>query len=143
MPDIVAICDAIATELNKGSFAQPFTAVRNLLPEFDLSDLADLKVTVVPKGIETSTYSRESTQYDFVIDIGIQKKLSGEVNQDLPAMLALVDEIMIFLRKRKLASMPQVGWVKCTSDPIYARDHLVQTRVFTSVLTVTYRAMSA
>jgi len=47
---IIDIADAVATELNAapaGTFDPAFTAVRRVLPEFELSDLAELKVSVV------------------------------------------------------------------------------------------------
>ena len=142
MADIITVADAVTTELNTGSFSVPVTAVRNLLPEFDLAELADLKVTVVPKSAEMTPFSREYTQYDYSIDIGLQKKLSENVETELPTLLALADEIVTFLRKRILASLPHATWLRCSNDPVYSREHLAQSRVFTSVITVTYRMVA-
>ncbi len=55
------IADAVAAELNAAepdTFGQPFTAARRVLPAFELADLADLKVTVVPKAVLSSGASR-------------------------------------------------------------------------------------
>jgi len=138
MADIITIADAVTTELNAGSFSQEIMAVRLLLPEFELSELSELKVTVVPKGVEMTPFSRQYTQYDFAIDIGIQKKLTGEVDTQMPSMIALADEIVTFLRKRTLSALPAATWLRCLNDPVYSREHLAQSRVFTSVITVTY-----
>jgi hypothetical protein len=68
MPDVIAIADAVAAELNAGSFSLPFTAKRMLLPDFALTELTDLKVTVVPHGVEMTPFCRQWTQYDYAID---------------------------------------------------------------------------
>ena len=46
--DILNLADAIVADLNGHSFSQPFTAERGYLPTFELPELGDLKVTVVP-----------------------------------------------------------------------------------------------
>jgi hypothetical protein len=139
MVDIIALADAVAAAINTGSFSMPVTAQRLLLPEFELADLADLKVTVVPKSVEMATLTRQTMIYEVAIDVGIQKKLNGEVDTELPGLLNLVEEINVFLRKHALSG---AVWTKSSIDPIYAREHLSQSRVFTSVLTITYKLVS-
>ena len=141
MPDVIAIADAVAAELNTGSFSIPFTARRMLLPDFALAELTDIKVTIVPNSVEMTPFCRQWTQYDYAIDIGIQKKLSGDTDTDLPELLALVDEMLTFLRKRTLTAAPSAVWIKTLNEPLYSREHLSQSRVFTSVITVTYRTV--
>ena len=57
------------------------------------------------------------------------------------AMLALVDEIAAFLKRRSLAGAPGAAWVRSVNEPVYSPEHLAENRLFTSVLTVTYRVM--
>ena len=138
------IADAVATELGAappGTFSQPFAAERNVLPEFDLEDLADLKVTVVPKSVEITGSTRAASQYDIAVDIGVQKKLDSDLDGEVAALGTLVDEMADYLRGRTLDQAPFAVWVRIGNDPVYAPEHLAQRRVFTSVLTVTYRAM--
>ena len=52
-------------------FTQPFTAKRAYLPVYDLKDMADLHVTVVPKGVEMSTAGRGLAQSDVQIDVAV------------------------------------------------------------------------
>jgi hypothetical protein len=144
---VTDIADAVTAELNgapTGTFGQAFTAQRRVLPVFELADLAELKVTVVPKGLRITGATRSVSQYEITIDIGIQKKLAPG-NKDLDTEVAtlgtLVDEIADYLRRRPLSQVPGAAWVSITNDPIYAPEHLLEQRVFTSVLTVTYRAM--
>ncbi len=138
------IADAVAAELNAAepdTFGQTFTAVRRVLPAFELADLADLKVTVVPKAVQTSGASRSLTQLDVSIDIGIQKKLGSDLDTEVATLGALVDTIGDYLRRRPLAAARYAVWAGAKNEPVYAPEHLAEQRVFTSVLTVTYRML--
>jgi len=138
----IDIADAVVAELASGGFSQPISPQRLVLPEFDLAALADLRITVVPKAVEISAASRVACQHDVQIDIGVQKKLGKDLDAEVPALCELVDEIAAFLKRRPLAAAPHAAWVRTANEPIYAPEHLAEQRVFTSVLTVTYRAMS-
>jgi len=75
------------------------------------------------------------------IDIGVQKKLGKDLDAEVPVLCGLVDEIAAFLKRRPLQATPYAVWVRSANEPIYAPEHLAEQRVFTSILTVTYRAM--
>ena len=144
MSMVTTIADAVAAELNaaeQGTFSEDFTAERRVLPQFDLEDLAALLVTVVPKSVQIAGSTRSVCQYDVAIDIGVQKKLGTDLDVEVAVMGTLVDEIADFLRRRPLEATPSAVWVASSNDPVYAPAHLAERRVFTSVLTVTYRAM--
>jgi len=141
---VIDIADAVAAELNAapaGTFDPAFTAVRRVLPEFELSDLAELRVTVVPKAVEISGSTRSVGQFDCRIDIGVQKKLGKDLDTEVATLCGLMDAIAGFLRRRPLAAAPHAAWVRTQNDPVYAPEHLAEQRTFTSVLTVTYRSV--
>ena len=140
----IDIADAVASEINAatpGTFSETFTAQRMVLPEFELSDLAELKVTVVPKSVKITGTTRSASEYEIAIDIGIQKKLGKDLNTEVADLGTLVDEISDYLARRPLTQAAYAAWTAIINDPIYAPQHLSDQRVFTSVLTVTYRAM--
>ena len=139
---VMDIADAVAAELGTGTFSQAIAPQRMVLPEFGLEDMAELRVTVVPKAVEVTGSTRAVCQHDVQIDIGIQKKLGKDLDTEVPVLCELVDEIAAFLKRRPLSAAPHAAWVRTANDPIYAPEHLAEQRVFTSVLTVTYRAMS-
>ena len=139
---VMDIADAVAAELGTGTFSQAIAPQRMVLPEFGLEDMADLRVTVVPKAVEVIGSTRSVCQHDVQIDIGIQKKLGKDLDTEVPVLCDLVDEIAAFLKRRPLAAAPHAAWVRTANEPIYAPEHLAEQRVFTSILTVTYRAMS-
>jgi hypothetical protein len=137
----IDIADAVAAELNSapaGTFPPAFTAVRRVLPAFDLADLADLKVSVVPKRIEITG---SASQYEIAVNIGVQKKLGKDLDSEVQALGTLVDRIADYLRRRPLGQAPFAAWAGIAIDPVYAPEHLAEQRVFTSVLTVSYRAV--
>ncbi|OQB78594.1 MAG: hypothetical protein BWX88_05154 [Planctomycetes bacterium ADurb.Bin126] len=144
MATIVDIADAVAAELNGHTFSQAFTARRLYRPVFDLADMKTLHVSVVPKGVEMQGASRTLVQHDYLIDVGVQKKLptspSGD-NTEIDALMALVEQIADFFRQRRLQAMPNVVWVKTENPSIYLPEHLDQLRQFTSVLTLTFRVL--
>jgi len=138
------IADAVAAEINAadpGTFSQAFEAERTVLPAHELPELANLKVSVVPKGVEISGATRSASQYDIAVDIGVQRKLGKDLDGEVAALGTLVDEIADYLRTRQLSAAAYAVWVATLNEPVYAPEHLASQRVFTSVLTVTYRAM--
>lgn len=137
----IDIADAVTAELAGGAFSQTLTPVRRVLPEYELADLKDLRVTVVPAAVEIEGASRVLSQHDVRIDIGIQKKLGKALDTEVALLCGLVEEIGEFLKRRPLQATPYAVWVKSANEPIYAADHLAEQRTFTSVLSVTYRAL--
>jgi len=138
---VIDIADAVAAELAGGSFSEEFTPERRVLPDFELADLAGLRMTIVPKGVEIAGASRSLSQHDVQIDVGVQKKLGSDLDAEVAALCGLVEEIAAFLKGRRLAGVPNAAWVRTANEPVYSPEHLAEKRLFTSVLTITYRAM--
>jgi hypothetical protein len=135
---MVAIADAVTAELNGHSFSQPFNAHRLYLPIFDLQAMSELKVTVVPKSISSSSLDRSRDNFDYQIDIAIQKKTPNEIAV-IDSLMLLVEEIGDHFRSSPLSSFPGARCTSVENTPVYAPDHLQELRQFTSVLTLTFR----
>jgi hypothetical protein len=138
---ITDIVDAVVAALNGQTFSQPVTAERAYRAAFDLQEMKDLHVTVVPKGLELITAGRGVAQSDVQIDIGVQKKLATGDDAEIDELMGLVQEIVEFVRATR-----QFGdgvWVKTENTPIYSQEHLGELRQFTSVVTLTLRVMTA
>ena len=140
MSVVTVIGDTVVSELNAASFSQSFTAERNYLPLYDLNELKTLRVTVVPTAATLETKSRKSAQHDVEIDIAVQQKVTDTNNPAIDPLMALVEEIADHFRFKRLAS-PDAIWVKTESEPVYAQEHLDQYRVFSSLLTLTFRIL--
>jgi len=137
---IVAIADAVVSELNAGGFIEPFTAQRLYHPQFELTDMDTLHVTVVPQGVSIEPAGRNINQYDYRIDVAVQKRFSEGDAAELDPLMQLVEAIVDYFRFKRLQT-PEAAWVKTENAPIYSPEHMEQLRQFTSVVTLTFRVI--
>ncbi len=137
MSTILTIADAVVASLNAATFDPPVQAERRYQPTFDLSDLVELKVSVVPKTVTITNATRTDGFFDCQIDIGAQKKIAGDTEID--GLVNLVEQLADHLRQKRLEGAPEAAFVSITNEPVFAPEHLDSKRVFTSVLTITYR----
>ncbi len=137
MNEHTAIADAVVESLNGETFNPTFTAARKHRPSFDLPDLADLRVTVVPRRLAISRFSRKSSEYDYTIDVAVQQKVHDD--EEIDALLDLAEQILDYLNGRRLSTYPQAGQLSAAWDVQVAEEHLDTHRVCTSVVSVTYR----
>ena len=143
MRECIDIADSLVKGLNSaadGTFSFEFTAERTVLPEYELSELSALKVSVVPSEAEITKSSRAGSQYDFAIDIGVQKKVS-DVEADVLALSDLVSEIIDYLTSRQLPDIPWAVFSQISNAPIYSPEMLRDKKLFVSVIRIQYRAM--
>ena len=138
---IVDTADAVVAALNGHEFSQSFTAQREYRVEYNLKDMKDQRVTVVPKAVEMTTAGRGLAQNDIQLDLAVQKKLTAGDNPEIDALMGLVQEIAEFVRAT--GRFGDAMWVRAENTPIYSQEHMGEMRLFTSVLTVTLRVMTA
>jgi len=142
---VLDIADAVVTALNAASLSQSFTAERAYVPIHELQDLADLKVSVVARSLSLVWLSRRDDDFSYIIDIGIQKSIGigGMSNAEIivasdPFML-LAEEILDLFRGKPLGNDDQLQCMAAENVPIYAPLHLDEKRVFTSVVSLTFK----
>ncbi len=136
----IDLADAVTSQLNQSEIVT--NAKRQVLPIHDLSQLRELTVSVVPRGVQVQSITRKLSQYDCQVDIGIQQKLSvpqDQIDTAVKALSGLVEQVADYLQRQPLTDMPYAIWIKVENVPIYDPEHLANQRVFTSVLTLTYR----
>jgi len=138
---IVDTADAVVAALNGHEFSQSFTTQREYRVEYNLKDMKDQRVTVVPKAVEMTTAGRGIAQSDIQLDLAVQKKLTAGDNVEIDALMGIVQEIAEFVRA--IGRFGDAMWVRTENTPIYSQEHLGEMRLFTSVLTVTLRVLSS
>lgn len=94
-------------------------------------------MTVVPRTTAISAASRDSSTFECVVDVGVQKKIADDAEID--GLLDLVEEVADHIRMKRLAEVPDAAWVAIAHEPVVSSEALEQHRTFTSVLSVTYR----
>ncbi len=138
---VAEVAQAVTDALNAGDFSQVFTAERAYRPQYELSAMRTLRVSVVPHGVETRALDRTRAVTDIRIDVGVQKKLESEAPAEVDPLMELVAEIAGHFRQRRLAGLPRAVWIATENAPLYAPEHLQELRQFTSVVTFTFRVM--
>ena len=88
MATIIQIADAVVAQLNAATFSQPLTAARLYAPSFELPDMETLHVTVVPRGVASTSLDRKRDSFSFDIDLAVQKKTDME-QASLDALMTL------------------------------------------------------
>ena len=141
MSTLIAIADAVVESLNSASFSQTLTAERYYQPVFDLPEMSDLHVSVVSKGVEVLASSRNQNQHDYAIDVGVQQKVADDIEAD--ALMTLAEEIADHFRlgRVQVDGVGSVPVLKVTTEPVFAPEHLTEKRLFTSIITLTFRVL--
>jgi hypothetical protein len=135
LADAAAVREALA-QLGQQALAIAVTP----LPGVELDKLTAVpRVSVVPKSVQPQHMTRSGRADNITIDIGIQAKITGSPETDVPKLCRLVRTLLDFMWSRALARAPEAAFMDAGIDPVYAPEHLQQLRVFTSVLSVTYK----
>ena len=95
-------------------------------------------MTVVPRSVASKSLDRQRDSYDYEIDVAVQQKVDPTL-ANLDALVLLVEEIGDHFRHEPLSGLPAARCVGVQNTPVYAAEHLQELRVFTSVLTLTFR----
>jgi len=148
MSVLVQIADAVAASINTaaadGVFPEPLEAVRAHRPSFDLEELAELRVSVVPRSTVITALARLQSQYECTVDVGIQQRVPAGDGGDgrdarVDALLELAEAVGDHLRHKRLPEFPDAAWSSIAHDPVLAPEHLDERSTLTTVLSVTYR----
>lgn len=150
---VIEIADAVVAELNGATLSMPFTAERRYVPRFklrknqpgegaDLPDLETLRVSVVPRGLSAATLARRSHDFDYLVDVAVQKRLEDDEPATVDPYMRLPEEIIDLFRGGTLSGL-DAKCVAVANEPIYAPEHLNDSNVFTSVVTLTFRKVRA
>ena len=153
---VMDVVDAVIVRLNQQPtpFFLPFTACFTCQPLYDIKELTDgLKITVLPSNEADTVLNRVKSQEDVDIDVGIQEKLTGSksnVDNRFRDLQALAEQFKTLL---KLPNPPDglgplslpnntntfATWLGMVPRPLWHYPHMLESRVFTRVLTFTYR----
>jgi hypothetical protein len=137
---IVDVVEALRAALTGHDFSRQFAAQRGYQVSHELMELADLKVTIIPRGLEHDLANRTAGDRQVQVDVAIQQKLPEDPAAEIAfcdELTGLVEQIADFVGSQR-AFGPGL-WVGTANEPIYSPDHLRDKRVFTSVLTFTFR----
>mgnify|MGYP000070742956 CR=1 FL=1 len=139
MSVIIEVAEAVKTEIESQEYSQNVAVRRAYKPVYELADRETIQVTVIPAGVEISRVARGGDQYDVHIEVGIQKKFTNGDNDELDPLMTLVEEITDLFRRKRFFGSP-VGVSMGVDNPhVFAPEHIDKKRMFTSVLSLTFR----
>lgn len=140
------IADALADSLDAYTFAAPQPAVqRRNWPTYDIEDMAEPVVAVMPGAIETTRADRVHWQYDYAIVVFVGRHAPTEALAD--ETLALAEEMVDAIRQHDWDEA--VEWPTGVTSPMEVEvtlnpDEGLQDRnVWRAVITATYRVHRA
>jgi hypothetical protein len=140
-PNIAPIADAVTTALNAappGTFSKTFTAKRIYRPEFKREELGTLHVTVIPGPVTRNQIARRLLEKTYVVGVLVQQAVTGEQNEDIDPLTGLCEEIADFIGPGEIGTTG-AAWTATEHDPIYDPDHMKDFRVFTNVVSFTFK----
>lgn len=142
---MIEVSDAVTAALNAATLSQSFVAERLYVPVYGNQDenadeFAELQVSVVPNSLSAVSVSltRGADDFAYVIDIGIQQRVDGTLAMN-DGLMMLAQEMMDLFRGKTLDGYPAALCTAATNVPIYAPTHLAEQKVFTSVLSLTFK----
>lgn len=145
---IVDIADAVLATIEAATLSLPFTGERVYVPVHDLRDATGIKVSVVPTGIDVTQLDRHRDDFDYVVDVGVQRRIGtgpmtqAEINTACDPLMVFVEEIIDLFRGQSVAYAVYDDDARCVAvanNPVYVPQHVDEHRVFTSVVTLTFR----
>jgi hypothetical protein len=138
MTTVLQVADSVTAQLNAAEFDFEFVAERMYVPNFDLEDMKELRVSVVPREVELFPHDRAHNKYHCRVDVAVQKKFSKGTNEEIDPLVDLVEKIADEFRLKRLTSFQAARCIKAEHSVLYSSEHWEQLRQFTSLLTLTF-----
>lgn len=136
---VLQIADSVVAELNATEFSRDgFNATRLYVPNFDLEDMKELRVSVVPREVEYLPLDRASNKFHATVDVAVQKKFSKGDTSEIDPLVAFVEEIADYFRLKRLSSFVAARCIKVENSVLYSTEHWLQFNQFTSLLSLTF-----
>jgi hypothetical protein len=136
---LATLADAVAAEINRGSFDIALTVQRRYQVVYELKELDQLQVAVVPRSWSIEAQTRGANQRTAEVQVGFQQRLDPDDVAAVDDLMALVGSVHHWLDRRRLVDDPDAAWLGAEQDPLFDPGVLREKRMFLSVLTLTYR----
>ena len=144
---VIQLCNAVADTITAAGVisgapaGSPGTAVVAFVPEYELAELEDAKVTVVPAAEDRQLHGRKAYEVGYAVDVAVHSR-SGE-NADTAALIGAVEQLADLLASSEIDIGGQrVGRpTRVRIDPLFSPELLREKRTFLSVIRAVYPAV--
>lgn len=133
------LAKALADELRAEFEANDCSVLLTLVPRSNIKSTNSKTVIMVcPRKIETAEDARGvGAFFRISVDVGIMRQVTTD-NESVAAMTDVVENVLAFVRKRKLSGFPAATWVSATNKPIYDAEKILTSSLFFSVVSSEY-----
>ncbi len=129
------IADAIVARLKAFNYTE---AERKLFVVFKLSDYKERRITVVPLGYELKPNTRSTDKMTQIVQIGVQKLLSGnDVETQIETLIETERDIVKKFNRLVNFSSLKAKVVEIENAPTFDVGMIQQSNVFTGIITLT------
>lgn len=143
---ISQLTKSLAARLSAATYTSAYPTIvaqQAYLPRYDLEQMGDLKVSVLPREVSVTTTTRGAEQHDYTLAVVVAKRTDGSTEQ-VDALLSLVEKLCDHLRSNSMpmvsdAPWPAVSWWALSLEPVWSQEHLEERRVFFTAIQVQYR----
>ncbi len=129
MSEVLKMAELVTAELKE------YKAELVYFPEFDLRELDEMRIAVVPVGTQYKTLSRSAHEELPKVQIGVLKRCGED---GLDEMLQFVEKLGLGFLNKKLG---RATCVAVAYNPIYSPEHLRERGQFTSVIELTFKVL--
>lgn len=136
------IAAAVAQLLQDAPLSVPATVRLDYQAEYELPELASLRITVSPARVNESIVARGRTALEYETHVTLQQARGEEDAPDDRLVALMWDEILPLLRFVDLETTPAAQWVGMTSAVVADRRQYLQERVFAHRVTVRHRTIA-
>ncbi|OHB51758.1 MAG: hypothetical protein A2Y12_01350 [Planctomycetes bacterium GWF2_42_9] len=135
------IADAVVETLKTITYNDSaLPAVRSLFPFYELKELKTLKISVVPRAVACANFDRSASEFNYEIDIAVQKAVASTNDVELEQLMNLVLTIAKTFRRKVYANLGGASCFKQDVELISA-EHIQPPPVFTSVITLHFKVI--
>jgi hypothetical protein len=135
----VTIADEMVDVINAETFSIPLTAERLYTVANDLRDLKTIKVSIVPKSVETVRTGRGFQTAKILIDLAVQR--TADDAEQCDALMTIADQIVGLF---EFVDLPSEFAKNTATDRkfIYDAEGLETKKLFTALTTLTFELYS-
>lgn len=151
--DIDTLAEAVAAQINLAASQSVFTPAFQVevsdVPEFDIDELSELKVTLMPFGVTIEEQTRAHDKWTHVLQIAFQQHASEppaegtdpltEMSKSLRRLVVSVANWLSIRTHRKPVADSSIALSEIKAVPLYDSELLREKRLFAGVLQLTYQ----
>ena len=149
---IDALCTAVMAQLNAAVFSPTFTVTFDDSPEYGISTLDALTVTMLPYGVDIKERTRAEDNLTYTIEIAFQQHAAARPASGADPIIAMSASLRnlqqsvtswLSVRTRRIPpTYPTARLTKIEQRTLYDSEYLRKGRIYVGVIRLTYEEIA-